>query len=131
MAATENIVYSASTDSVLKLSTRFSDSHSFEFTKSIKLEGSPIDISIGSNNKIYVLLNNSKIHALSEDLSENTVHEIKDYEPTAITQVGQTLWVGDKKGTIHILSDDGLQEVVKIEGKHKQSVTVMTTSKNG
>lgn len=69
-----------------KRSDRIIDTHSFEFKQTKKLEGSPIAIHLGSDNNLYVLLNNCKIQILSEDMESSNTHEFNDYEPTALTQ---------------------------------------------
>ena len=58
LAGTENAIFSASTDGVLKRSERIPDSSLFEVKFSVKLEGSPIDMKLGNDDLVYVLLSN-------------------------------------------------------------------------
>lgn len=41
------------------------------------------------------------------------------------------LWVGDKKGLIHILNAEDLTQKALIEKKHNHAISVMTSSKDG
>lgn len=59
--------------------------------------------------------------------------EISGYEGTALTYVDSTqeVWVGDKKGVIHILNASDFTQKSTIEKKHNHSLSVMTTSRDG
>ncbi|CDW71723.1 wd repeat-containing protein 1 [Stylonychia lemnae] len=131
LISADDVVYSFSTDGLLKRSERLGDSHSFEFKNQVKLEGSPVAAHLGQDFRIYVLLNNNKVQILSADLSESQTNEITNYEPTALAQAGVELWVGDKKGLIHCLSIADLSEQSLIEKKHNHSVSVMKASRDG
>lgn len=56
---------------------------------------------------------------------------MKDYEALSLTQVNDEVWVGDKKGIIHVLNCGDLSQKATIEKKHNHSVTILRTSKDG
>lgn len=89
-----------------------------------------------ANNEkyLYVLQNNN--HLTQIDIESFTVTmnlELKDYEGTALTYVESTneVWVGDKKGVIHILDCVELNQKSCIEKKHNHALSYMTTSLDG
>lgn len=57
--------------------------------------------------------------------------ELKDYEGTALTATFDEVWIGDKKGLIHILNQEDLSQKSLIEKKHNHAISVMTTSIDG
>lgn len=92
-------------------------------------------MSTGSNKVLYVLQNNNQIAVIeTEGFTVVQNFELKEYEGTALTYSESTneLWVGDKKGVIHVLdaSDLSTQKSI-IEKKHNHAVSYMTTSKDG
>lgn len=122
---------------MIKKSVRVSpDNTIFEIKASLKLSGCPLAISIGSGKVLYVLLNSNHIVAIDAD-SMTILKDIepKDFEGTALSFASATneVWVGDKKGFIHILNGADLSQKALIEKKHNHNptVTVMTSSKDG
>ena len=120
---------------MIKKSVRVSpDNTIFEIKASLKLSGCPLAISIGSGKVLYVLLNSNHIVAIDAD-SMTILKDIepKDFEGTALSFASATneVWVGDKKGLIHILDGADLSQKALIEKKHNHTVTVMTSSKDG
>jgi WD40 repeat protein len=57
--------------------------------------------------------------------------EFKDFEATSLTHAGDELWVGDKKGMIHILNTGDLTQKTTVEKKHNHPITTMKTSRDG
>jgi len=56
-----------------------------------------------------VLTNNNKLFVIDvETFGVVKEVELKDYEATAMTSTLNEVWVGDKKGLIHILGGDDL-----------------------
>lgn len=88
----------------------------------------------GNEKHLYVLLNNNKLTQIdSESFTVSKQIELSDYEGLALTYVSSTheLWIGDKKGTIHILDASDLTQKSTIEKKHNHSLSYLTTSKDG
>ena len=83
---------------------------------------------------LYVLTSKNTFVILNgETLAEVSKHEVKDYEAThfAYASAQNELWVGDKKGLLHILDADTFEERTVIEKKHNHGVTYVTSSKDG
>jgi len=131
----DGIVYSASSDGSIKKSSWVSEeNHTYAFRAQLKLTGAPISISIGSNKVLYVLQNNNKVAAIdSESFALIKEFEFKDFEAQALSFASSTgeLWVGDKKGLIHILDSGDFSQKALIEKKHNHSISVMAQSKDG
>jgi WD40 repeat protein len=123
-------LFSASVDGSIKKAHKSGDS-SFEFKHSVKITGAPIAISAANEKVLFVLNNNSKISAIdNETFTIIKEVEVKDYEATALAATHTELWVGDKKGLIHILGEDLVQKAV-IEKKHNHAISAMTSSRDG
>ena len=57
--------------------------------------------------------------------------EVKDFEATSLTFSFDEVWVGDKKGIIHILDPNEFTQKSLIEKKHNHAVSVMAASSDG
>jgi WD40 repeat protein len=59
--------------------------------------------------------------------------DFKDFEATAVSASGSgEVWVGDKKGLIHIYGAENLtQQKALIEKKHNHGISVMANSQDG
>lgn len=89
---------------------------------------------LGNDGLLFVLQNNN--HIVVIDIATMTCTkdiEVKDYEATALSFASATneLWVGDKKGLIHILDPADFSQKGLIEKKHNHGITVMASSKDG
>lgn len=64
-------------------------------------------------------------------MAKGKTHKL-DFEPTcfALCAATQHLWVGDKKGPVHVLKADDFSEVHKFE-KHTKNVTCIVASGDG
>ena len=85
-------------------------------------------------SSIYILLQNKMIAVVeTETLTVVKTQEITAFEPTTLvfSIVTDEIWVGDKKGIIHILNSEDFSEKATIEKKHNHSVNVMTVSRDG
>ena len=76
---------------------------------------------------IYVLQNNNKI--IKIDVASYSIaqeFEVKDYEATALSFNAATneLWIGDKKGLVHILDATSFEQKALIEKKHNHGVSM-------
>ena len=131
LSSFENLVFSGSVDGTIKKSEGLGEGR-FEYKQSLKLEAFPIALTVGQDGNLYVLQNNNKLAII--DIASFTLtklHEFKDYEATAATFASSGLWVGDKKGLIHVLSPADLSQTALIEKKHNHALSYMTTSKDG
>lgn len=132
LASFGDYVFSASADGVIKKSQRLGETTSFQYVASVKIDGAPVAMVAGSDKILYVLANNNQIHLFEiESFAPVRNQEFKDFEALSMTQVNDEIWVGDKKGTIHILNSGDLSQKTTIEKKHNHSVTVLKTSKDG
>jgi WD40 repeat protein len=59
--------------------------------------------------------------------------EIKDFDPTVITSSPNLneLWVGDKKGSLHVLDGNNFATKTVIEKKHNHGISSMAASLDG
>jgi hypothetical protein len=97
----------------------------YEFKGSAKVSGAPIAISAVNGKQVFVLLNSNKLSVIDYDtFTVASEIDLKDYEATAMTSTNDEIWIGDKKGMIHVLGLDFSQKAL-IEKKHNHSVTVM------
>lgn len=106
----------------------------FQIKNSLKLTGAPLSVSIGNDKVLYVLQNNNRIAAIDADsLTLRKEFELKDYEGTALSYSSalNEVWVGDKKGLLHILDGEDFTQKGLIEKKHNHAISVMTVSKDG
>lgn len=83
---------------------------------------------------VYVLQNNNKV--IKVDVASFSVaeeHEIKGYEATALSFNAATneLWIGDKKGLLHIIDASSFSEKTLIEKKHNHGISVIKSSPDG
>ena len=64
-ASFEGVVYSASSDGVIKKSTKESSDHQvFSVNATVKLTGAPVSLSIQNPHFLYVLQNNNHLAAI-------------------------------------------------------------------
>ena len=108
LESSNDIVFSGIADGTIKRSFRVSpDSHIYEYKNSVKVSAAPLAVTPSADKKgLYVLMNNNKVALLDgETFTVAKESELKGYEATSITYTAVTneLWVGDKKGTLHIL----------------------------
>lgn len=130
LATFGDLVFSGSSDGTIKRASKSGDC-TFAFNASVKLSGAPSALSSGNGKLLYVLQNNNKLAAI--DIASFTIvkeHEFKDYEATGMAAALDEIWVGDKKGLVHVLAEDFSQKAV-IDKKHTQGVSVMTASRDG
>jgi DNA-binding beta-propeller fold protein YncE len=126
-------VYSATSDGELKRSERIDGSHVYEYKKTLQLPGAPMVVS-PSGDVIFVLQNNNKV--IRVDVASYSVSgefEFKDYEATAMSYnaVTNELWVGDKKGSVHVLDASNYEQKSVIEKKHNHGISIVKTSPDG
>jgi WD40 repeat protein len=127
-----DVVYSATSDGELKRSERV-DGHIYEYKKNLQLPGAPMVVSPAAD-LIYVLQNNNKI--IKIDVASYSItqeFEVKDYEATALSfnAPANELWIGDKKGLVHILDATSFEQKALIEKKHNHGVSIVKTSPDG
>jgi WD40 repeat protein len=125
-------VFTASSNCQVSKSERTGD-HQYEVKNILKVEGGPVAMS-ASDKLIFVLSTNSILSII--DAASFTLiktHEFKDFPATSCVYSDFTkeLWVGDKKGLIHVLDVSDMSERELIEKKHNHQVTVMKTSRDG
>lgn len=132
LATFGDYVFSASVDGIIKKSKRKGESHSFEFVVSTKIEGCALSLVAGSDKVLYVLSNNNSISLIEMDsFTLVRTQEFKDFEATALTQVNDEVWVGDKKGIIQVLNVGDLSLKTTIEKKHHHTISCMKVSRDG
>lgn len=83
---------------------------------------------------IYVLQNNNKV--IKVDVASYSIaqeYDVKDFEATALSfnHVTNELWVGDKKGLLHILDASTFEQKALIEKKHNHGISIIKTSPDG
>lgn len=132
LTSNKNHIYTAGVDGILRKTSK-AEGDSFTFTSSEKLD---IILSLAIIEDKFVIALNSKnlISVLNADTLELVnKHEFKDGEATFLTYSHFTneIWVGDKKGLIHILDANSFEKVNTIEKKHNHGITYMTASKDG
>ncbi len=108
LASCNDIVFSGIADGTIKRSFRVSqDSHIYEYKNAVKVSAAPLAVTPSADKRgLYVLMNNNKVALLDgETFTVAKEFELKGYEAMSIsyTAVTNELWVGDKKGTLHIL----------------------------
>lgn len=108
LASSNDIVFSGTSDGTIKRSFRVSpDSHIYEYKNTVKVSAAPLAVTPSADKKgLYVLMNNIKIALIDgETFTVANEVELKGYEAMALsyTAVTNELWVGDKKGVVHIL----------------------------
>lgn len=71
-----------------------------------------------SNDTLYVLSNRKEVHELDANSLEVRRKVDLGFDGTCLTFVSGTgeVWVGDKKGAIHILAADSLEQTSQFEG---------------
>jgi WD40 repeat protein len=135
LASAGDIVFSGTSDGVIKRSFRAADSHVYEFRNLVKVGATPVSISAsGDGRGLYVLQNNNKIaHIEGESFTVTKEVEIKDYDATSMSYSAVTneLWVGDKKGILHILDGNDLTQKSIIEKKHNHGISIIKVSQDG
>jgi WD40 repeat protein len=62
----------------------------------------------------------------ARDLSIKSNTKLK-FEATAMDICGNQIWIGDKKGNLHVF-DASVSEIKAIEGKHSKAVTVVASN---
>jgi hypothetical protein len=72
-----------------------------------------------------------KVDVASYSISQE--YEIMAFEATALSFNAATneLWVGDKKGILHILDASSFEEKALIEKKHNYGISIIKTSPDG
>ena len=124
-------MFSGSSDGTINKSLKVGES-SFEIKNTVKISGAPIGIATGNGKILFVLQNNNKVAVIDvETFNLVKEHEVKGYEATSIAATGSEVWLGDKKGLIHVLNDTDLNEKALIEKKHNHGVSVMKVSRDG
>jgi hypothetical protein len=69
----------------------------------LKVNGAPVSVSV-DGPALFVLQNNNKIAKIDIDsFSLVKEFEVRDFESTSLAYSNDEVWVGDKKGLIHIL----------------------------
>ena len=125
-------MYSATSDGELKRSEKI-DGYTYEYKKNLQLSGAPVVVS-PSADLIFVLLNNNRIVKVDvASFSVSQEFDVKDFEATALSlnSLHSELWVGDKKGTIHILDANTFAEKSCIEKKHNHGISIVKSSPDG
>lgn len=122
-------VYATTLD---KFVLRFTVGEGITFAKSLDLK-TAASKGIGcADDVLYVLKSNGELEEVDAvELAVKRSHKLA-YEATTITYSSATkeLWVGDKKGILHVLSTADFSEVNAIE-KHSKAVTCITVSPDG
>jgi WD40 repeat protein len=132
LSSFHTFIFSGGVDGTIKKSELIHGTHSYEFKGSVKLDGHPIAMVAGNDKILYVLQNNNQLALIEiEGFTVVKTHDFKDYEATALTTTENEIWVGDKKGVIHILNSNDLSEKALIEKKHNHPLSYMTTSRDG
>lgn len=127
-----DLVFSASSDGSIKKSIKKEEDQTFEFKATAKITGTPISISATNGHQLFVLTNNNKLFVIDvETFGVVKEVELKEYEATAMTSTISEVWVGDKKGLIHILGGEDLAQKSIIEKKHNHAVSVISASRDG
>jgi hypothetical protein len=81
-----------------------------------------------NENHIFVLTFSSDVLIIdARDLSIKSNKKLVGFEATSMDICGNSIWVGDKKGNLHIF-DANLTEIKKIEGKHSKAVTIVASN---
>lgn len=121
-------MYSASTDGVIK-KIKVDEAGHYSVAGSLKLAGAPAYVCDRSPSHLYVLQNNNKVALISkETFTLDKEVEFTGFEATALVFCAGKLWVGDKKGTIHVLDGTSLEQSAAIEKKHNHAVTSMSAT---
>mmetsp|Transcript_3605 Transcript_3605/g.2656 ORF Transcript_3605/g.2656 Transcript_3605/m.2656 type:complete len:173 (-) Transcript_3605:342-860(-) len=127
-------LFSASVDGTLKKSMMVSEGQ-FEVAKTKKFEGMDFfSLVAGPEKTLFALFQANIIAAIDTDSLEVVKQEeVKNFDgqKLAYSPATHELWVGDKKGNIHILSADDFVEKKVIEKKHQQAVTTIVASRDG
>ena len=122
-------VYATTLD---KFVLRFTIGEGVTFAKSLDLK-TAASKGIGcADDVLYVLKSNGELEEVDAlELTVKRSHKLA-FEATTITysSVTKELWVGDKKGILHVLSTADFSEVHAIE-KHSKAVTCITVSPDG
>lgn len=80
-----------------------------------------------SDEHVYVLCMNNEIVVINaKDLSIKCQKKVT-FDATAMANCGAQVWVGDKKGNLHVL-DANLDVIKTHEGKHSKSVTKVASN---
>ena len=97
------------------------------------MNGHPESMSAGKT-LLYVLQNNNSLAII--DIDSFTIlkdQEFKDFEATSMVfnESLNEIWLGDKKGLLHLLDGTDLSHKQLIDKKHNHTVTCMAISKDG
>jgi WD40 repeat protein len=137
LVANESSIYSAHSDGTLKRSVRI-EPNTFSNVATVKLDSFLLSLVASKTNTLFGLNSKQQLLVLdSETLAEIKRVDLKSNiggnDPTFLAHSVLTneLWVGDKKGLIHILDSDSLEKTHTIEKKHNNGITTMTSSRDG
>ena len=84
-----------------------------------------LDMSI-TNETLWVLSNRKEIHELDATSLETKRTASLGYDGTclAFVQIANEIWVGDKKGVIHALAVDSLEQASQFEGSFQPMMCI-------
>lgn len=129
LAANSNAAFASSLDKVFSKYELEGDLLNQSAT--VELNSAAISIAAGEDT-VYVL----KINGELDEIDANNLVVKKtikpEFEGTALvfSEITQELWVGDKKGKIHVLNNEDYSEVHLFE-KHTKAITALAVNSDG